>query len=132
MKSENEKWEIKFRWRTTFGWMSWELDQNFRDIYLLTPTNKKTVGMWTGQKDKNGTDIYEGDVLKLIFRDKYCDLEMEGVVKFCKDHLSFNCFDGTYQWGSPLGKWNVSEMEVIGNIYDDPELNNKYWEIYQQ
>ena len=91
----------------------------------------ETVCQDTGAKDKTGKEIYEGDVLKLIFKDKYSDLEMEGVVKFCQDHLSFNCFDGTYPWGSPLGKWNISQMEIIGNVFDNPEYKERFGRVFE-
>lgn len=63
---------------------------------------------FTGLFDKNGKEIYEGDVLQFPFREK---LEKSVV----KEHSPDYCY-----WMSlPLGG---REFEVIGNIYENPEL----------
>jgi len=89
------------------------------------PVDPKTVGQYTGLKDKNGEKIFEGDVLKVINpndeEDNLC------VVKW--DNL---CGGYPYEpWGG-FGNFDVSTLgwamtmeftfEIIGNIYDNPEL----------
>lgn len=93
--------------------------------------NAKTVGQCTGLKDKNGKLIFEGDVVKLT--DTNNNIEWKAYVVFGNPYGEFN-------WG-----WNLMyigektkvdtdillwiEMEetgayceVIGNVYDNPEL----------
>ncbi len=83
-----------------------------------------TVGQYTGLTDKNGKKIFEGDILKAG--------EFIGTVEYNKVIASFvaKIYDSTkkyYHW-SPLNEGDVSRQpilaytEVIGNIYDNPEL----------
>lgn len=74
----------------------------------------ETVGQFTGLTDKNGlTKIFEGDIVR-IFDGEY----FSGVVKYSNEQGSFTVDD------TSLHYW-VSDIEVIGNVHDNPELLNK-------
>lgn len=74
----------------------------------------KTVGQYTGLTDKNGTKIFEGDIVK--YGDTVHNVVFEqrngtayfGLVYSTLETLSF----GYYQ--------DLKQIEVIGNIYDNP------------
>ena len=79
--------------------------------------NPDTVGQFTGLTDRNGTKIFEGDVIEYT---DGCN-DWLGAVKYASDDAQFfvrfiggdvESFDNLYS----------GDFEVIGNIYDNPEL----------
>lgn len=76
----------------------------------------------TGLFDKNGTEIFEGDIVKSCGYDSdqgriYKTTDFTGVIVYRKNSFCL-------QFGDFLDSWwaNDEEVEVIGNIYENPEL----------
>ena len=68
----------------------------------------ETVGQFTGLTDKNGKEIYEGDII--------CRKKIRGLDKY-KIVIWHNAYVAT---GFNIS--NTKERIIIGNIYDNPEL----------
>lgn len=75
----------------------------------------ETVGQYTGSTDKNGTKIFEGDIVKrywLAENHIYTVDYDNGLASFIgqrnANYTTFDC--------------DATEFEIIGNIYDNPEL----------
>jgi len=89
-------------------------DAGIQGQHEIDGTNEKFILMqFTGLKDKNGKEIYEGDVLE--------GFRAREVVEFSTEPES-DCDEGGYFYGYHFYKINPSQSEVIGNIYEDKEL----------
>jgi uncharacterized phage protein (TIGR01671 family) len=90
------------------------------DERLVRP---ETVGQFTGLKDKNGKEIYEGDVVTGHTRyerdsdDVEWTREHPAIVEWRTEEAGFYPFTMNNRW-----RCDVKNIEVIGNIYENPEL----------
>ena len=84
-----------------------------------------TVGQYTGLKDKNGTKIFEGDIVQTNKFFLSVGLNAKYVIEY---DVEIACFIGTMQKSYvkhfTTFQNDSDQFEVIGNIHDSPELLN--------
>ena len=114
---DGEKWKLLDYYGT-----HWETDEHgMNEIEQPWEVENIEIMQWTGLKDKNGVEIYEGDFL--MAGDAYL-----GVIKYHSTRAQFigknigetfqeDEYDTLY---TKNGRFNSAK--VIGNIYENPEL----------
>lgn len=125
--------EIKFRFWGDFGALNEDSDKCEKEmlygdefcffsnepIDVLFADKTIVVMQFTGLKDKNGKEIYEGDVLKINL---YDDLEWNTKVRFRNGGFCIDVEGEEYNV-TLIGFLNdEASAEIIGNLYENPEL----------
>ena len=109
--------KIKFRARNNKCWIYFDAIINgwviLNENGGMAKINPETVGQYTGLHDKNGKEIYEGDIV--TNRDK----NIKYIVEWYDTGLRARQYKNKSYIG--LEYWK-DVLEVIGNIYDNPEL----------
>jgi hypothetical protein len=112
--------EIKFRQPISLRgkflmWHYWGfIDGQWVTWAMGNDDNRKDSQQFTGLLDKNGKEVFEGDVLH---REKFDDW----VIQFDRATLNIHNVKNMKMsyW---IEDWAINDREVIGNIYENPEL----------
>lgn len=133
--------EIKFRGKRIFdgSWAYGDMLHNSSNVpaWIMESHNPnsvyinidpETVGQFTGSR-QNDTDFYEGDIMSFtVFDYNGADTQYTGVIKWCGSRFmiwhdndqEFYGADGAFDLDWVIAQHD--EPEVIGNIYENPEL----------
>lgn len=127
--------EIKFRGRAEGDWLFGDLTHVLQMMYVdQTLVEQDTIGQFTGLYDKNGKEIYEGDILSADYYPFVKDGKMNyvAIVEWFKYdacwYAAYDLHKDSTARGISIGcpaefhEDVVKEYVVIGNIHDNPEL----------
>jgi uncharacterized phage protein (TIGR01671 family) len=127
--------EIKFRaWYMPFGSKDPRqemLHRHASSILRFAEMNPDAyiVEQFTGLKDKNGKDIYEGDILAW-HSNIYRKHDWVGLVLYRGAGFAVQESDKSYsspEWLDCACRKDANIIEVIGNIHENPELLEENW-----
>ena len=115
-RMDNDKWEV--------GFLSWSDSPRKRSYHINNHVvYTETVGQFTGLTDKNGTKIFEGDIVKTeIERMKFTTTVVWGEKS---KGWSLKCDRREREKWGKIKYYSLPfshKIEVIGNIFDNKEL----------
>jgi YopX protein. len=116
---DNTKYYIMYDWM-----IDWGLPNEHRIVEVLP----ETVGQCVDNRDKNNKEIFEGDIVKVD--SMFVSAEDNIFVVEWNSAWAAFCFHNPFNM---IGFDTIEpdEIEIIGNIHDNPELS-KNWEIVEE
>ena len=98
-----------------------EASVSCKDLYTIAP---ETLGQYTGMRDRNGKRIFEGDIVQ--YHERQFDGKDEPVrdtVVYEEGSFAVRAYSlNNWLWDSINGNVQLRDVEIIGNIHDNPEL----------
>ena len=115
-RTDNGTWTYGYLfciWERTY--LCWGTTNNVPNMKEVIP---ETVGQYTGLTDENGRKIFEGDIIKCKVHEMNGYRVRRGIVEYHGVGFIMNLDPNSW-----YDQKNISfDCEIIGNIYDNPEL----------
>lgn len=111
----------------------WYINRGGEEMFCKPQKADIELMQYTGLKDKNGTEIYEGDIL-IMFCEVLSVVRYDKAARFVYDDYGIRGSLTKHGWDYNAGGYGVvntngfedfcdmSDIEVVGNIYENPEL----------
>ena len=96
------------------------IDQEESGVMITLVVGPGTIGQCTGLRDKNGTLVFEGDIVKCVIDENEDELEI-----YCVAYENYSWeLQNDYYDNEMLENFvnDYTTLEIIGNIYDNQEL----------
>lgn len=93
-------------------------DQKYNPIEYFK-VDPDTITQNTGMKDRNGKDIFEGDIVK-VYPPYESISDVVGVIEYDNSNAMFRV--ELKNWSYMVSASSPYQFEVIGNIFENPEL----------